>query len=234
LYKNKETFINTSDIIFINKDDLTRILINDSDNYYKTFNKNDMIVRNINNMDEYYHMISNSTIDCTDDIKDKIIKYIFKIKDKFKNIDSYYMNGKKFNNIIWKIGLIKGKLYEGGLPHTRNDIIILPIEYLVSIDEKTFINLLIHEKIHVYQKLYPDDMDKYLIKNNFTVVNNMITNMRANPDMNNKIYKDKDNNMYYSQYHDKPKNIMDVTFHPINNSLYEHPFEKMAYELSNY
>ena len=50
--------------------------------------------------------------------------------------------------------------------------------------------------------------------------------------MNNKIYKDKNNHLYYSQYNDNPNKITDVTFHPINNSLHEHPFEKMAYDLS--
>ena len=32
--------------------------------------------------------------------------------------------------------------------------------------------------------------------------------------MNNKFYKDKDNNIYYSQYNDNPKKITDVTFYP--------------------
>jgi hypothetical protein len=233
-YRNKEKFINTSNIIFINKNDLTNILIQDNDNYYKTFNKNDMIVRNIKHINDYYEIIKNSTIDCNNKIKDKIIKCIFKVEEKFKNINLDYMDGKKFNNITWKFGFIKDKLYEGGLPHTRNDNIILPFDYLESIDENSLIKLLIHEKIHVYQKLYHDDIEKYLIKNNFNIVNKIITNRRANPDMDNKIYKDKNNNAYYAQYNNKPKDIMDVTYYPINNSLHEHPFEKMAYELSNY
>jgi hypothetical protein len=61
-----------------------------------------------------------------------------------------------------------------------------------------------------------------------------INNKRANPDMDDKLYMDKDNNIYYSQYNKNPKSIMDVRYFPINESSYEHPFEKMAYEISNY
>lgn len=232
-YKKKDYFKNT-DIIFIDKDELYSFLIQDNDNYYKTFNDNDFIVRNISNINEYHDMINRSVVNCSDDIKDKINNCIENIKKKFNDINYDYFDGQKFNKIIWKIGFVKGKLYEGGLPHTRNDNIILPIDYLQSLDNTELIRLLIHEKIHIYQKSYPDDIAKYLKKNNFTVSDTIIYNRRANPDMDNKIYKDKDNKLYYSQYNRNPKNIMDVTYYPINNSLYEHPFEKMAYNISNY
>ena len=223
----------TNTFEFLNNDTLYDFLIKDNDNYYKTFNKNDMIVRNINSINDYHKIIKQSVCNCSEVIKNKIIKCINLIDNKINNINYDYFNGEKFNKIIWKIGFIKGKLYEGGLPHTRNDIIILPIDYLESLDNITLTKLLIHEKIHVYQKLYHDDIEKYLIKNNFNIINKIIYNRRANPDMHNKIYMDKDNNIYYSQYNNKPKNIMDVTYYPINNSLHEHPFEKMAYEISN-
>jgi len=234
-YKKKDYFMNTNNnIVFINKDDLYNLLICDNDNYYTTFNENDLHVRNIKHITDYHIFINNSVTECSDDIKKHIIKCIKMIETKFNDINYDYFNGKKFNKIIWKIGFIKGKLYEGGLPHTRNDVIILPIEYLESIDNNALIKLLIHEKIHVYQKSYPNDIAKYLIINNFTVSDMIIYNKRANPDMDNKIYKDKDNKLYYSQYNKNPKNIMDVTYYPINNSLHEHPYEKMAYDISNY
>lgn len=231
---NMREHMNNTKIIFLNKNNLSDYLIQDNDNYYKTFNNNDMIVRNIKNINEYYKMINKSVVDSNDTIKNKILECIKKIENKFNNKNYEYFNGNKFNNITWKIGFIKGKLYEEGLPHTRDQVIILPIEYIESINNDTLIRLLIHEKIHVYQKIYHDDIAIYLINNNFTMVDNNINNKRANPDMDDKLYMDKDNNIYYSQYNKNPKSIMDVRYFPINESLYEHPFEKMAYEISNY
>jgi len=219
-------------IIFLTKEELYRELVQNDDKYYNTFNKNDMNVRNITNINDYHKLIMLSTIDCDENNKNKIINCINIIKNKFNNIKFDYFDGGKFNNIKWQIGFVKGKLYEGGLPHTRNSTIILSDDYIQTINDKSLITLLIHEQIHIYQKLYPDDILKYLNAHNFTEAHITIKNKRANPDMNNKFYKDKDNNIYYSQYNDNPKKITDVTFYPINNSLYEHPFEKMAYELS--
>ena len=235
---NMREHMNNTKIIFLNKNNLSDYLIQDNDNYYKTFNNNDMIVRNIKNINEYYQIINKSVVDSNDIIRNKILKCIKKIENKFNNKNYEYFNGNKFNNITWKIGFIKGKLYEEGLPHTRDQVIILPIEYVESINNDTLIRLLIHEKIHVYQKIYHDDIAIYLINNNFTMVDNNINininNKRANPDMDDKLYMDKDNNIYYSQYNKNPKSIMDVRYFPINESSYEHPFEKMAYEISNY
>jgi predicted metalloprotease with PDZ domain len=150
--------MNNTKIIFLNKNNLSDYLIQDNDNYYKTFNNNDMIVRNIKNINEYYQIINKSVVDSNDIIRNKILKCIKKIENKFNNKNYEYFNGNKFNNITWKIGFIKGKLYEEGLPHTRDQVIILPIEYVESINNDTLIRLLIHEKIHVYQKIYHDDI----------------------------------------------------------------------------
>jgi hypothetical protein len=57
--------------------------------------------------------------------------------------------------IKWKIGLVDGNLYESGLPHTRFDLIIIPLKLLNRIfGMNQLINTLIHEKIHVYQIPY--------------------------------------------------------------------------------
>ena len=218
---NNECFENH--IIFLTSKQLELILIENSDNYYNTFNNNDMKVRQINSILEYHEKIKNSVTDNNDD---KIITLINKIDHAFESINYPYLDGKKFNKIPWKIGFVKGTEYENGFPHTRNDIIILPIEYPISA------NVLIHEKIHVYQKLYPDDIKKYLDENNFIKYKLSDYLGRANPDIDKYLYK-KDMDIYYSRYNDNPNSITDVTYYPINDSTLEHPYEMMAYNLSN-
>jgi len=119
------------------------------------------------------------------------------------------------------------------MPHTRNDIIILP-KY--KDDEEDFLTkLLIHEKIHIYQRFFPDLSELYINNLGFRKYKKVTVDdkSRANPDINEWIYKDKQGQIYKSVFKINPKKIKDVIFFPINKSRYEHPFEKMANDISD-
>ena len=221
-------------IHFLDKEQLFDLLKNDNDNYYKTFSKNDYKTRNINNINEYINLIKESTTDFTHLEKDKLIRCIEKVNIYFDNIKYEWFDGNKANAILWKIGCVKGKLYENGLPHTRIDTIILSKEHLNTYDNK-LIKLLIHEKIHVYQKMYPNDVQLYIKLNGFIPIKkrDMNDNIRANPDLNNWIYKDKEFNIYKAEYKKDPKTIRDVIYYPSDSQLYEHPYETMAITIEN-
>ena len=221
-------------IHFLDKEQLFDLLKNDNDNYYKTFNKNDYKTRNINNINEYINLIKDSTTDFTYFEKDKLIRCVEKVNIYFDNIKYEWFDGKKANTILWKIGCVKGKIYENGLPHTRIDTIILSKEHLELYDNQ-LIKLLIHEKIHVYQKMYPNDVQLYIKLNGFMPIKkrDMNDNIRANPDLDNWIYKDKDSNIYKAQYNKEPKTISDVIYYPTDSQLYEHPYETMAITIQN-
>jgi hypothetical protein len=222
-------------IYFLDKEQLFDLLKNDNDNYYKTFNKNDYKTRNINNINEYINLIKESTTDFTHLEKDKLIRCVEKVNIYFDNIKYEWFDGKKANAILWKIGCVKGKLYENGLPHTRIDTIILSKEHLKTYDDNKLIKLLIHEKIHVYQKMYPNYVQLYIKQNGFIPIRKreMNDNIRANPDLDNWIYKDKDSNIYKAQYKKDPKTIRDVIYYPSDSQLYEHPYETMAITIEN-
>jgi len=221
-------------IYFLDEEQLFDLLKNDNDNYYKTFNKNDYKTRNINNINEYINLIKESTTDFTDLEKDKLIRCAKKVNIYFDNIKYEWFNGKKANAILWKFGCIKGKLYENGLPHTRIDTIILSKEHL-ELDDNKLIKLLIHEKIHVYQKMYPNDVQLYIKLNEFIPIKKkeMNDNIRANPDLDNWIYKDTESNIYKAEYKKDPKTIRDVIYNPSDSQLYEHPYETMAITIEN-
>ena len=80
---------------------------------------------------------------------------------------------------------------------------------------------LIHEQVHVYQKKYPNELNYYLKKNNFTKLKKRTKydNIRANPDLNNYIYKDSNNNTYKAVYNLNPKSIEDITYYPYNDNI---------------
>lgn len=226
-----------NDIIFYKKVNLFRKLKNDDDNYFKSFFDTDLKVRNIKNINEYYIILEKSLCNPCNDLINKIKDYIIKIKvkisNKMKNNDRFkYINLKKFNNIPWRIGFVCNNNYENGLPHTRHDIIILNKNKINYNSDTKNIRTLIHEQVHVYQKLYPNEVIYYLTNNNFKKVKKITKydNIRANPDLDNYIYKDKNNIIYKALYNSNPTSIEDITYYPYDNQLYEHPFEKMAIE----
>jgi hypothetical protein len=228
---------------FLNKERSCKILQKDLDNFYSTFSELDLYVRKVNSVEQYVKdVIPKSVEDFTDELKDRIKKCIFKMNEnfpKFRNKYSY-LDIDKFLNIPWKIGLFN-KLYECGLPHTRNEYIFLPKEKSINKSDLELLGTLVHEKIHVYQKLYPEDIQSFLNENNFKKYKPYIEfkkteNKRANanPDIDQwTYYQDDDlNKVFTCKYNENPKSITDKICYPKDESEYEHPLEMMAIKLS--
>lgn len=234
--KNIESMENNELIYFINKDTLYDILKSDKDNFYKTFYHLDFKTRNINNIEEYINYIKKSVYNPNEEEKNKIKKCITDANSRLEKLHFNWFDGNKAKELPWNIGCIQEKLYENGLPHTRGNIIILSKKDINEYNESKLVDTLIHEKVHIYQKIYKDDVEKYLNEYNFSIVKKRdeFDNIRSNPDLNNIIYKDNNNNIYKATYKNNPKSIEDIVYSPINNQSYEHPFEKMAIFIENY
>jgi hypothetical protein len=222
---------------FMNSTKLKDYLLEDKDNYYKNFSELDLKARKVNNIKEYYENIKKSCIDI-DNNNMNILNYcIYIANNKLKKYKCIGFDGVKCADLEWNIGLVKDKLYEEGYPHTRHNVIIIPLNLLKN--KSQLINTLIHEKIHVYQKIYPEDINKYLKDNGFSKyklrseLNNAQSNLRSNPDMDQWIYKNDKDEIMMTEYNNNPNSIMDVKTVPINNTKYEHPFEYMAYNITN-
>jgi hypothetical protein len=225
--------IKESNGYYMNKEELYEYLIKDNDNYFKNFSNIDMKVRNVNNIEEYYQKIKQSCSNIDKPTQTFLNKCITIANNRLNNYKCIGFDGAKCANIIWNIGIIKDRLYEEGYPHTRYNVIIIPSRSLNNKD--SLINTLIHEKIHVYQKMYPNDIEQYLEANGFTKykLRSTFNNTRSNPDMDEWIYKNKNNEIMMAEYNNDPKSIMDVHIKPNNTSKYEHPFEYMAYHITS-
>lgn len=229
--------IQKTNIYFLNKNELSDMLIKDDDNYYNTFFDYDLHARHIKTIDGYELKIKDSVVNLTEKQKNKLIKCCNIVDEKLKNINFEGFDGKKASNIMWRIGAIKGKSYENGLPHTRKYIIVLPIEKINLKTTKELCILLCHEKVHVYQKKYKEDIDKYLKKNNISIlkIREPKDMIRANPDLDNYVYTNNDNKIiYYAKYNSlKPSSIIDIEYSNDGTQSSEHPFEKMAIDIEN-
>jgi hypothetical protein len=222
-----------SDNVYLSKSELEKTLINNKDKYYDNFNDNDLRVRNINDINEYNDIIKNSCINISSKYSKILNDAIDIANTKIKKVKIIGFDGKKAAKIQWSIGIFKGKDYEYGLPHTRNFIILIP-EHILG-NTNSLIRILIHEKIHIYQKMYPADINLWLKTNGFVKfrVKTKKDDVRANPDVDNYLYKNSKDEVMISKYNELPFTINDVKYYPINDYKYEHPFEYMAYTLED-
>jgi hypothetical protein len=220
-------------IIYVLKNNLIKYLIEDNDQFYDKFNNIDLKVRNIVKKEDYYKKIEESIDDIDTSYRNLLKKCITKSNIFFVNLKEPFFDNIKCYKIPWKIGTMKGNKYENGMPHTRGDIIILP-KY--TDDKEDFLTkLLIHEKIHIYQRFYPKLSERYITYHGFKKYKKVQNSdkIRANPDIDDWVYIDVNGKIYKSMFREDAKKITDVRFYPINKSRYEHPFEKMANEISD-
>jgi hypothetical protein len=206
-----------SNLIFKSKEEVQLFIINDKDDYIKNMTIYDLRARKVKSPEEYIKIIITNVLDFNDEQKNKLRRCSMKASE-------YFNNGKE-----WKFALISSA-YEEGFPHTREDIIFLSPSIL-NYDDTIFIKTLIHESIHIYQRYNKKAIDEYMIKNGFEKIRRREKGemIRANPDLDEFIYKDKKGiemkAIYNSEY---PNGIGDIK---ISHNM-EHPYEFMAYEIA--
>lgn len=130
-------------------------------------------------------------------------------------------------NIRWIFAKLQYDItIEHGFPHTMGNVIVLRSDFFdYPIDRQ--INLLIHEKVHIWQKHNKTVMNQILYKQNYTLTNKQHTTQAANMDTygvwqkNNKIYDTHYNDGYKSECNDRYE-IQD-----------EHPYELYAEAIAN-
>ena len=196
------------------------------------------MVRKVNSIEKYKQIIK--VIPFTT-IESERLKFLCNIVDHFlyyNNIEIIGFDTIKASKLHWH--LIKtNNLYENGLPHTRkiekNIVLIVLPERILELSNYILMKTLLHEKIHVYQKIYEKDTKIFINNLHFSLVgnkDNFNEKIRSNPDTDSNIYK-KNNKLYMTIYNDTLKNVSDTTTYPINNVKLEHPYEIMAYKLED-
>jgi len=230
----KNTFIanpSATNISFFSQRDTNNFLLLDLDNYILNMSKIDLKARGVSSgTNEYYKQLSASlATDFSQKEKQELLSLMNMVKNNFKN--TIYAPIFEHNIIFAKTD--KGK-YENGFPHTRYNIIFLsPLFFKQSWKSwKNQLNILEHECIHIFQRFYPIDTEKYLNSMGFqkkgdfkTLFPEQYRLKRSNPDIDNNIWTDLSGNFMFPIYSSEdPKSLNDVLSHDM-----EHPYEWMAY-----
>jgi len=211
-------YTDNNDVLFLTKEDSQDFINKDEDNYIRNMSIYDLRARKVNSNDEYKKLVIRSCLDFTNEQKEKL-KECSKEARKFFN-----------NNHKWIFSCIDNN-YEEGFPHTRNSIIFLSPN-MINHTNETLTATLIHESVHIYQRYNKEAIQIYLNNNNYTISRKKENGslIRANPDLDEFIYKDKNGEemvAYYSSEY--PKGINDIT---LKNYKLEHPYELMAYQIA--
>jgi hypothetical protein len=231
IYLKKEGFTNydKSNIQFMTKQQTNAFLYNDPDGYIANLSPTDLYARNTNSTNNYRLSVATSALDFSDELKNKLLIASNKADELLKTLTLGSINCSNIVSLPWIFALTKGKSYESGLPHTRSNIIFLS----TIIDSNKLVNTLIHEKIHIYQRAYPEEISNYLESKGYTKYKSSIgiPRVRANPDLDGWIYYNPINKKpmiaFYSS--DKPSSISDIV---LTDPSFEHPYELMAYTIA--
>jgi hypothetical protein len=221
---------NTDRIHFLSSAEIQSVLNEDADEYYQTFSKVDLKLRKSKNIQEYVDKISNSGSEGGEENKEKIIDCIHRINEKLaKNAETQIsgINIRTFIEMPWRIGFTGDTFYENGLPHTRNDVIILNNRDIEKKNISSMCQLLIHEKVHVYQKTYKTEFLKYLDETYDKMEKE--PGLPANPDTDRFVYTNKSTGeIFKGKYRDNPRHFRDIEFTDDDHTK-EHPNESVAY-----
>ena len=245
---------NDKHLNYMSYEETVRFLESDEDRYVAKLSPIDLYARKVSSKEEYINIIKGEATHFNKGDKLILDKCTKKADELLRNINintissesnldySKYLNYKDIANIKWVLAITRndnGSKYEDGLSHTRKHVIFLSQDVL-NYSEDEIIKLLIHEKIHIYQR-NNEALFKTIIYNmgyaestdGQEISQDKLRYVRSNPDVNNKIYKNIHTGelMICLYTSDKPKNINDII---IEKYSMEHPYEKIAYEISEH
>lgn len=218
-----EGFSNDVDVRFLSKAETENFFAADSDGYFERLSLYDLAARGFNNHNAYWQRSIDSAIEPDASLKERVLKSIHKIMPFLKTLNLF---GVTYDpEIKWTLAFTDGKIYEQGLPHTREHIIFLTPE-TVSPD------ILLHEWIHLYQRKHKTQVQSYLKQQGYNPwrLRAGYPRIRANPDLDEYIYMHPNKEWMLYVYDENPKNINDILRAPIGHR-HEHPYEEAAYEI---
>lgn len=253
LWRNNENFITGRNIIFLTQKESCYLFSKKHINYFNKFKFKECKIRGcISKLNQYDNRVEK----CQKHYCNNVLNFNMIDKRNISRciliIDNLYTNYfPQMRKIPWNFIKVSDQL-EGGMPHTIEEFIVLPENFLNYLDntittnntESLYLNIcctLIHEQIHVFQrKRY--DIFKELYTNywNFfpcdlKLSNGYLKEQRINPDgIDNWCFKYKNKLLYPFVYLKKdPLHLNDVKV-----SMIEYQNKKINYDnivdISNY
>jgi hypothetical protein len=205
--------------------------------YFQRMSKYDLYARHSPTRIEYIKKYINNIVEYNISDKKILLNLIAKADKILKKYNIY--------SIPWKFIKVN-TLIESSYPHTLNNVIVFNDNYLYNKSPEEQLLLLIHEKIHLYQKYQRIGSKKLIQLWGFTPTDLTHPLLRNNPDTDMRIWALHDTPIFLLYNGIYPLGIHDVVCVDANNEdidqsqfglspsiiQMDHPYEVMAYELA--
>ena len=205
---------------FLTPSETKNLLLSNHDGYYNRFTADDWAARGLT--DSYTELLTNAVYpECPVSSLNKVIEEADLLISRFNDLEDGWVYKDKLQRLPWIIAMSPDG-YEFGLPHTRG--------YVIMLGSVVDADTLVHEKLHVYQKLYPKDFDVYLRNNGFSLSKLRVPSA-ANPDSDGQVYEC-DGVPWYSYYlKGSDEGFRSVHYKPFDDPRYDCPHEFAVYTL---
>lgn len=229
-----ESFENS--VAFLSAQDTREFIRKDSDGYVSGMSHVDLHARAAVSKEAYLERASKAAIDFSAPERSLLVRLSREVdRMLWRRADSLEQRiGVDVNTLVrlpWTFALTRASAYENGLPHTRADIIFVSTA-LFQKSESNIMRMLLHEKIHVYQRLNPSFVQASLKRLGFKKWKRLRSlgnpRLRANPDVDGWAYLSPWTGsppmipLYASL---KPRHVSDAH----GSFSTSHPYEWMAY-----
>lgn len=202
------------DISYPDRDEFERVV--DRDPYFRRMSPLDLRVRGVSTCNEYRRLYKQGFQHVTE--RDRKV-----LEQTVRAAYSVLLPYRRLSSIPWKFVKINTQL-ENSYPHTLGDIIVFNDNILYRVDFATRLRLAIHEKIHVYQRMY--DCRSLFQQWGFQPTSVIHERARNNPDTDGVQYT-RNGRPSAAIYKPGATTIADVV-----TLTEDHPNEIMAYELA--
>jgi hypothetical protein len=236
LYLSRYEYFNNNKPYFMSREETISFFKNDRDNYVKTMTELDIKALKSTSKEDYLNKSISDADDFTNEEKRILTRACGEADDFFREFDKIpNINFKKIADMKWVLSKTEGNWYEGGYPHTREDVIFITPDVIHHYE---IARIMVHEKIHVFERLYPKEMKVWMDAEGY-VPYKLFRDYpmgRSNPDLDGIVYLDKNGNETIVQFTTTdPKSIDDRVTYPGNKDWKEeHPNETLAYRVDYY
>lgn len=172
--------------------------------YFQRMTPTDLIPRNASSPQAYAKLYKASIIPFTDQQTRTLTQSIHELQT------TYLRPFSNLNRIPWKFARVTEDI-ESGYPHTLHDVIILSDKFF-TLSTKDQQKTLVHEKVHVYQRVHPLQTYKLIHDVWGFQVKDKIVNFplsRNNPDVNNFVYGKKQGRIIQLYTNQRPQTLAD-------------------------
>lgn len=206
----------------------SRFVLADPDRYHANMSKEDLVARNFGvpiDRKGYTRTVAEVCTDFTPEERRTLMVAARNADARIRKIPGPpEINRNKLVEIPWIFAKTHGNKCENGFPHTRSDFIFVTPDVIAS---PRLTNVLIHEKIHLYQRNNPAAVRNLARRMGYVPWRRkeQTDRLRSNPDEDEWIYKTRDGRVASLSYaSDRPMSLLDV-------KGLAHPYEVQAYAL---